>query len=282
MKIFWGNIEMGKAPAFQFYPADWVQDTAYLSLEARGAWIDILCALWRSTTKGTLTLNLTSWARVIRTSNEQASSAINELIITKICDGVTFGNGDVTLSCRRMIREENERRMIRFRVDKFRKKQIINANVTPVSSSSESTSSESTSSKHKAKVQKTHLSVDEIEIPESLKDNTQEIRLWLTYKKEKGQPYRGQTGLNALWDTIEKIPKNKRKESIEHSMGSNWAGIFEKRGVNNDWDNRQNNGKVTKGNYAAHVPGTFDNIKVHRCVTDPKPIAGNNQDKQNS
>lgn len=36
----------GKAPAFQFYPADWVMSTRTMPAEARGVYIDLLSFAW--------------------------------------------------------------------------------------------------------------------------------------------------------------------------------------------------------------------------------------------
>jgi hypothetical protein len=45
-----------KAPAFQFYPSDWLTDPALrmCALETRGAWIDILCLMFLSDEPGYL------------------------------------------------------------------------------------------------------------------------------------------------------------------------------------------------------------------------------------
>ncbi len=67
------------------------------------------------------------------------------------------------------------------------------------------------------------------EIPADLKANETEIREWLQYKREKGQRYKP-TGLKSLWNKIRAIPKDKRKESIDQSIGNNWAGLFEAKG----------------------------------------------------
>lgn len=73
-------------------------------------------------------------------------------------------------------------------------------------------------------------------IPDDLKMNEPEIRDWLEYKRQKGQRYKPK-GLEALWRSIRAIPAEKRKESIEHSMANNWAGLFVKNGGN---DGREN------------------------------------------
>lgn len=134
---------MGKAPAFQFYVGDWMQDTRPLSLSAKGAWIDLLCAMWRSQSRGTLTLPIVGYARLIGASVEQTKTVIDELIEMRICDSETDGNGNVTLINRRMIREQKERESTRLRVEKFRnatEKRVSNGNVTVPSSSSSSPS----------------------------------------------------------------------------------------------------------------------------------------------
>lgn len=146
-----------KLPYFQFYPGDWVQDTSALSLAAKGAWIDILCALWWSSNRGRQTLSMEQWARVIKSSIEQAKIVIDELVKTKICDHETDGNGNVTLISRRMEREEKERFSSRERVRKYREKLsntdvtlLGNENVTPQKSDVRSQMLEKSKTKSKS------------------------------------------------------------------------------------------------------------------------------------
>jgi uncharacterized protein YdaU (DUF1376 family) len=112
---------MAKMPAFQFYPGDWIQDTRVLSLAAKGAWIDILCALWRSQTRGSLTLPLMGWARLLGCTADQAAAVITALVDMQICEsnldeslsrGLLSGDRKekVRLESRRMLREENDRK----------------------------------------------------------------------------------------------------------------------------------------------------------------------------
>lgn len=76
---------------------------------------------------------------------------------------------------------------------------------------------------------KEEVKVEKDAVPEDLKPNEPEIRDWLQYKREKGQRYKP-TGLKALWNKIRAIPKDKRKESIDHSMANGWAGLYIKPG----------------------------------------------------
>lgn len=160
---------MGKQPAFQFYTGDWVQDTRSLSLATKGAWIDILCALWRSQTRGSLTLPILGWARLISATVDQTEAVIKELVdmhickcvMVPVCNGtsvtrnanITDRNENITLINRRMVREYNDAQQNVERQRKFREKHKTinecnrdnngdsNAKITPPSSSSSSSSS---------------------------------------------------------------------------------------------------------------------------------------------
>ena len=121
--IYRGIKTMGKLPAFWFYPGDWIQDTRCLSLAAKGAWIDILCAMWRSPTRGSLSLPIIGWVRLISASVDQTEAIISELVDMQICNTVTDHNKNITLTNRRMVREEKERQQNVDRQKKFREKQ---------------------------------------------------------------------------------------------------------------------------------------------------------------
>ena len=132
----------GKAPAFQFYTGDWIQDTRILTLATRGIWIDMLCFMWRSPERGILKMSCEQFARLLSCTREEVKTAIAELAVT--CNAnVTESNGIVTIINRRMAREERERISTRCRVAKHRAvllKQKCNASVTLPSSSSSSSS----------------------------------------------------------------------------------------------------------------------------------------------
>jgi hypothetical protein len=146
---------MAKMPAFQFYPGDWIQDTRALTLAAKGAWIDILCALWRSQTRGSLTLPLIGWARLIGGSADQAAAVISELVGMRICESNLDENlerkilsgdskAEVRIECRRMTREEKDRQINglyqkRHR-EKDRSKGEVRGEVSSYSSSSSASS----------------------------------------------------------------------------------------------------------------------------------------------
>lgn len=141
---------MGKAPAFQFYPGDWIQDTRILTPLTRGIWIDMLCFMWRSEDRGKLEGTPDQLSRLLSCKPSEISEAVQELRDTKIADvsvtkslHVTECNDLVTVINRRMYREERERKLTRSRVARYRETQelrLSNDDVTAPSSSSSSTS----------------------------------------------------------------------------------------------------------------------------------------------
>lgn len=120
---------MAKNPAFQFYPSDWARDLEEHSLEIEGAWIRICCKLWWSETRGSLTKTLCQWGRILRVEIDHATEILTYIKnekIGEISGNLTEPNGDITVKCRRMIRDEKERESNRLRQKRFYEKQKPN------------------------------------------------------------------------------------------------------------------------------------------------------------
>lgn len=144
---------MGKNPAFQFYPADWTRKTRRLPLHVKGAWTDILCAMWWAPERGEVTMNIESWSREIGTTIEETESVIDTLSSHNICTVERLSNGDITLLSRRMRRDENDRKSGRKRSathrEKLREPTPSRANNEKVTAPSSSSASSSASSSEK-------------------------------------------------------------------------------------------------------------------------------------
>lgn len=70
--------------------------------------------------------------------------------------------------------------------------------------------------------------------------------LWLEYKKQKGQTYKGEKSLKVCYNKLVKLSGNNPDIAmaiVEQSMANNWSGIFElkdnKNGNNSQQQNRQ-------------------------------------------
>ncbi len=87
-----------KLPFFQFYPSDYKRDTCALSLATKGGWIDILCMLHGAQNRGTMTLPVVGWARVMGATVDQATAVIDELAAMNVAEVVRGGNG-VQVTC---------------------------------------------------------------------------------------------------------------------------------------------------------------------------------------
>src|SRR5262245_19067084 len=132
----------------KFYPADWLQDTRILSLETAGAWIDLICALWNSPTRGRIDWSLEQYAKFLRVDCSKVEAILGELEAAKTCDVTRYAKNDpsvtvtqgyagsyayVTLESRRIIREtksyNTKRNQARVRMRRMRERRS-NANVT--------------------------------------------------------------------------------------------------------------------------------------------------------
>lgn len=120
---------MAKMPFFQFYPLDWLRDTAKLSPEAQGHWIKILCFAWNEPNRGIYKRQETAMCYELNVDTMGLKDTLEEL--SQVAD-VTVDNGDVTIVSRRMVREERDRELGRNRQYKHRS----NASVTQESRSS--------------------------------------------------------------------------------------------------------------------------------------------------
>lgn len=117
-----GKKGKGKAPAFMFYPKDWMVDTRHLSLAARGAWIELLGAMHLAEDRGRLSLTLASYARMLGCTQDEARDILVELVSTHVVEcalsakelscpeNVPSLSRVVPLMSRRMSREEDVKR----------------------------------------------------------------------------------------------------------------------------------------------------------------------------
>jgi hypothetical protein len=154
---------MTKRPAMLFYPGDWLKDPAVrcLSLTSRAIWFDLLCFMFEAEERGSITATPKELARLVGATASQFRTFLIEARKTRLCDfdqqGVTEPhaqpNGNLTLTNRRMVRDEKARldnadRQRRF-YDRHKPNADLTADLTEASQTSSSSSSISSSKKEK-------------------------------------------------------------------------------------------------------------------------------------
>lgn len=120
---------MAKQPAFQFYPADWLKDPSLqmCSYEVKGIWIDLLCCLWESDTRGRLQGTKADFIRLLGCKPKIFDNFLKENRAKKFANVIQNGDG-ITIENRRMIRDEQIREAWRIRKQRERDK---SKDVTP-------------------------------------------------------------------------------------------------------------------------------------------------------
>jgi uncharacterized protein YdaU (DUF1376 family) len=180
---------MGKLPYFPFYPSDWTNDTNMLPLEVKGAWIDILCAMWWNEKRGEIKGTPEEFAMLLRTTPNRAMEITLMLITKKICAKKDSPNGTITLISRRMAKDEKERENNRLRQKrKYQKDKLTETsrqskeNLTaPSSYSSSYSTSKKNNTRSKSKNLETEKWFQEFWEAYGKKVGREECRKW--YKK---------------------------------------------------------------------------------------------------
>jgi uncharacterized protein YdaU (DUF1376 family) len=94
-----------KQPYIPFYTGDHIKDTRALTLEAKGAWMDLVLFMWINESRGILEGNMADFARMVGTSETHFVAVLNELCRKNICDVYGDQTKIFKIACRRMVRE---------------------------------------------------------------------------------------------------------------------------------------------------------------------------------
>lgn len=161
---------MPKQPAFFFYTGDWLKETSRLKPAIKGHWIDLLCALWDSPTRGEITWPLHAYSAFMSVNVDRASEVLVTLSETAVaeveflndapdhcpdtCDTWHAEVGGIVRNCyenvrvrnRRMFREAEDAKKNREYVKKHRAKAPVDNSLKDESKIALSSSSSSSSS----------------------------------------------------------------------------------------------------------------------------------------
>ena len=91
----------------RFYPDAWLSGAMFLSLEAEGAWIRILCLLASQPDPGKLECSMAHLCRALRVQPGKAKALLQEIKDAQACQ-VRFDDESVSIICDRMTREAKD------------------------------------------------------------------------------------------------------------------------------------------------------------------------------
>jgi hypothetical protein len=135
------------APAFQFYPGDWLRDTELhmASAATKGIWIDLLCHMWFARERGTLRGTSEQLSQLAGCKLSEMDAFIAEAESLGFADIERDSHGVVTVRSRRMVRDEERRKTDAIRQQRHRSRED-SGSVTPLSRQRRDPSSSSTPS----------------------------------------------------------------------------------------------------------------------------------------
>ena len=120
-----------KYPFMQFYPSDWIADTRMLTLAARGAWLELILAMHLHGRTDSVSGTPESLARLIGCSGSEIMPILDELQNNSVAVVSRDCHGNVTVTCRRLQREQHQRCIDTARQRKNRLSRFCHASVTP-------------------------------------------------------------------------------------------------------------------------------------------------------
>jgi len=211
-----------KRPSFQFYPSDWLRDTALRSCStgARGLWIDMICFMHEGSPYGYLkvadkVILPSNLARMVGESVEVVADWLLELQEAGVYD---IDNG--AIFSRRMIRDEELRQK---RAEGGKLGGNPNLKVNHEVKQKPTPSSSSTSSSSKKKDSATSVA---IVLPDWLPKETWDA--FIQMRKRIGKPPTDYA-INLIIAKLERFKSNGQdiKAVLEKSITSSWQDVFE-------------------------------------------------------
>lgn len=261
-------------------------------MNAKGAWIELIVAMWDTAERGTITDDLDGYARLLGCSAEQAKSCIDEISHREICDREDLPDGRIKIICRRMVIEEKGRVNGRDRQNTYRNKHRPergadehqpdgdlsresnggrNGEVTPMSHASSYSYSSSVSqnntplppvnrgeSSKSTRKKRGKPLVPLPDIPPNL--DTSAFRevwdKWLKYRRERNKTVTPMSA-SMTFEKLEEMGVANAIIAIRESIANNWTGIFAPK---------------TPGGIPIGKPKTIDDVLNENSIDDPESV----------
>lgn len=84
--------------------------------------MDLICMLWRAEPRGVLSYRMAQWQQLLRCTELELVTALDEFTTFTICDTAIDDHGFVMLSSRRIIKDEKSRESARISSARYREK----------------------------------------------------------------------------------------------------------------------------------------------------------------
>lgn len=229
---------MAKLPYMQFYPADYQADVRRLTMATQGAWMQIICVLWRAPKRGRLTLSLEEWGRELGCPASEFSLYLEELVhhnVGKISRECIENVEQITISSKRIMREKMKQSLALKRKQKQRDKSMsrtCHASVTYLSHQCHAEESESESESELREEKKEEKSASRVSVKRSPPPSDEEwLRSLESQEAYKNLPVRIELGKCQTWcDTNHKLFSRRRfvnwLNRIEQPMQATGASIL--------------------------------------------------------
>lgn len=249
----------GKAPAFQFYPADWLSDEKLMGAElsSQAIWIKLLCMMWKDDQNHEIKKRPKHLMNALGCSEAELEQFVDDAYDLGFCDiNAEFFEGStgyelrdmisIHIVSRRFLKDNEQRRKWRER----KQKQINSGSsgdgltdnsreiptelpdtshdIPPLSSTSTSTSRKKergTSVPPKKAERFKPPSGSELKSDHPWLD-APTWDLWVQFRKELGKPIKTQVGVSQMVNFLAKH-QNQHVDIIKQSMANEWQGLFE-------------------------------------------------------
>jgi len=209
-----------KRPSFQFYPSDWLRDTALRSCStgARGLWMDMICFMHEGSPYGHLKVGdkvilAFNLSRMVGETLDIVEGWLEELSTAGVYETTDEG----VIYSKRMIRDENLRQIRAAGGSKGGNPALMDkgkVNLKDKQKPTPSSTSASTSSKKKT--------ATGVACPESV--NQQVWDDWMTVRKGKGAKTITETGWKQFVKQVEKAGWS-LEQAISHCCLKQWVGF---------------------------------------------------------
>lgn len=213
-----------KRPSFQFYPSDWLRDTALRSCStgARGLWMDMICFMHEGSPYGHLKVGdkvilAFNLSRMVGETLEVVEGWLDELSTAGVYETTDEG----VIYSKRMIRDENLRQIRAAGGSKGgnpalmdKSKVNLEVNQEVKQKQTPSSSSASTSSKKKKST--------DVACPDSV--DQQVWNDWLIVRKGKGAKSLTETAWTRFTNQVEKAGWG-LEQAISHCCLKNWVSF---------------------------------------------------------